>query len=352
MMGGVHTDIDGATPLPGLYAAGEMRLRQHQRRQPARLQLADRAARVRRPRRPRAPPRSPRSAATLEPARARGPGERRAAPARRRPAAHDRERPRDASPASAASCNATMEDGCRHLPRRRQPRQGDLRQAARSSRSAAATSPSTTAATRFNTELIAGARARRHARRGRGDRRTAPCAARSRAARTSAPTSPSATTSSSCAHSLVLPRARRRAARVDYLPVHDHPLAARASGSTGGERWPRRHDHAARSSATGPRQDDASRAFQSYEVPLREDWVVLDALNYIKDEVDGTLSYRWSCRMGVCGSCGMMVNGEPKLTCADVPDGLRAGPGPRRAARELPGRSATWWSTSTTSWRS
>jgi fumarate reductase iron-sulfur subunit len=32
--------------------------------------------------------------------------------------------------------------------------------------------------------------------------------------------------------------------------------------------------------------------------------------------VDGSLSYRWSCRMGVCGSCGMMVNGTPKLTCA------------------------------------
>jgi fumarate reductase iron-sulfur subunit len=44
--------------------------------------------------------------------------------------------------------------------------------------------------------------------------------------------------------------------------------------------------------------------------------VVLDALNYLKDHVDGTLSYRWSCRMGVCGSCGMMVNGVPMLTCA------------------------------------
>jgi len=61
---------------------------------------------------------------------------------------------------------------------------------------------------------------------------------------------------------------------------------------------------------------DASPTFQSYEVPLRKEWVVLDALNWIKDTVDGTLSYRWSCRMGVCGSCGMMVNGEPKLTCA------------------------------------
>ena len=54
----------------------------------------------------------------------------------------------------------------------------------------------------------------------------------------------------------------------------------------------------------------------SYEVPCPKDWVVLDGLNHIKDRLDGTLSYRWSCRMGICGSCGMTVNGEPKLTCA------------------------------------
>jgi fumarate reductase iron-sulfur subunit len=64
-----------------------------------------------------------------------------------------------------------------------------------------------------------------------------------------------------------------------------------------------------------PETDEQPR-YQTYQVPFREDWVVLDALNYIKDEVDGTLTYRWSCRMGVCGSCGMMVNGDPKLTCA------------------------------------
>ena len=56
--------------------------------------------------------------------------------------------------------------------------------------------------------------------------------------------------------------------------------------------------------------------FEKYEVPFRKDWVILDALNYIKDRLDGSLSYRWSCRMGICGSCGMMVDGEPKLTCA------------------------------------
>lgn len=64
-----------------------------------------------------------------------------------------------------------------------------------------------------------------------------------------------------------------------------------------------------------PDQDEEP-TLQRYEVPYRREWVVLDALNYLKDEVDGTLSFRWSCRMGICGSCGMMVNGVPKLTCA------------------------------------
>ena len=63
-------------------------------------------------------------------------------------------------------------------------------------------------------------------------------------------------------------------------------------------------------------EDETEPTLQSYEVPYRKDWVVLDALNYVKDQLDGSLSFRWSCRMGVCGSCGMMVNGTPKLTCA------------------------------------
>src|SRR2546425_11395106 len=64
-----------------------------------------------------------------------------------------------------------------------------------------------------------------------------------------------------------------------------------------------------------PERDDEP-SFQTYVVPFRKDWVVLDALNYIKDKVDGSLAFRWSCRMGICGSCGMMVDGVPKLTCA------------------------------------
>jgi fumarate reductase iron-sulfur subunit len=61
---------------------------------------------------------------------------------------------------------------------------------------------------------------------------------------------------------------------------------------------------------------DAEPSFQTFEVPFRREWVVLDALNHVKDKVDGSLTYRWSCRMGICGSCGVMVNGEPKLSCA------------------------------------
>lgn len=64
-----------------------------------------------------------------------------------------------------------------------------------------------------------------------------------------------------------------------------------------------------------PEQDGAPR-MQEYEVPYQEDHVVLDSLNWVKAHVDGSVAYRWSCRMGICGSCGMTVNGEPKLGCA------------------------------------
>lgn len=66
--------------------------------------------------------------------------------------------------------------------------------------------------------------------------------------------------------------------------------------------------------------------FRSYTVPFKKEWVVLDALNYIKDQLDGTVTYRWSCRMGVCGSCGMLLNGVPKLACASYLSDYVPGP--------------------------
>ena len=78
-------------------------------------------------------------------------------------------------------------------------------------------------------------------------------------------------------------------------------------------------------------EKESEPTFLTYEVPFLEDWVVLDAINHIKDEIDGTLSYRWSCQMGVCGSCGVMINGVPKLSCAAFlkdyyPDKIRVEP--------------------------
>ena len=73
-------------------------------------------------------------------------------------------------------------------------------------------------------------------------------------------------------------------------------------------------------------EENSEQIYQSYSVPFRKDWVILDALNYIKDKLDGTLSYRWSCRMGACGSCGMMVNGEPVLSCAVFLEAFYPGP--------------------------
>jgi len=55
---------------------------------------------------------------------------------------------------------------------------------------------------------------------------------------------------------------------------------------------------------------------QPYEIPFEDDMVVLDGLNWIKTHLDGSVNYRWSCRMGICGSCGMNVNGTQKLGCS------------------------------------
>ncbi|CAM3472305.1 succinate dehydrogenase/fumarate reductase iron-sulfur subunit [Halomonas lysinitropha] len=55
--------------------------------------------------------------------------------------------------------------------------------------------------------------------------------------------------------------------------------------------------------------------WQEFDVPFDDSTSILDALNYVKEELDGSLSYRWSCRMAICGSCGVMVNNTPKLGC-------------------------------------
>lgn len=55
---------------------------------------------------------------------------------------------------------------------------------------------------------------------------------------------------------------------------------------------------------------------QPFEIEWTPDMSILDALGHIKDDLEPEIAYRWSCRMEVCGSCGMVVNGEPKLACS------------------------------------
>jgi len=55
--------------------------------------------------------------------------------------------------------------------------------------------------------------------------------------------------------------------------------------------------------------------YQSFEVPERENQTVLDVVSYIQRHLDAALAYRFACRVGVCGSCAMTVNGRPRWTC-------------------------------------
>jgi fumarate reductase iron-sulfur subunit len=59
----------------------------------------------------------------------------------------------------------------------------------------------------------------------------------------------------------------------------------------------------------------AEGKFQSFDVARREHQTVLDVVTQIQRELDATLSYRFACRVGMCGSCAMVVNGRPRWTC-------------------------------------
>jgi fumarate reductase iron-sulfur subunit len=59
----------------------------------------------------------------------------------------------------------------------------------------------------------------------------------------------------------------------------------------------------------------ADGAFQEFAVPRYESQTVLDAVTHIQRALDPTLAYRFACRVGMCGSCAMTVNGVPRWTC-------------------------------------
>ena len=70
--------------------------------------------------------------------------------------------------------------------------------------------------------------------------------------------------------------------------------------------------------------DGASPRHQSYDVPEEDRMTVLDGLLHIQRHLDRTLTFRFNCRAGMCGSCGVRVNGTERLACSTrlsaVPD--------------------------------
>jgi succinate dehydrogenase / fumarate reductase, iron-sulfur subunit len=64
----------------------------------------------------------------------------------------------------------------------------------------------------------------------------------------------------------------------------------------------------------GPNQKPEN-SYDSYRVPVSRWTTVLDALIYAKERLDSSVAIRYSCRMASCGSCGMKINGIPRLAC-------------------------------------
>jgi len=82
--------------------------------------------------------------------------------------------------------------------------------------------------------------------------------------------------------------------------------------------------------ALAPLQVDVWRGredggFQRFEVPRQPSQTVLDVVTYIQRHLDTALSYRFACRVGMCGSCAMMVNGRPRWTCRTHVDKVSEG---------------------------
>jgi fumarate reductase iron-sulfur subunit len=64
-----------------------------------------------------------------------------------------------------------------------------------------------------------------------------------------------------------------------------------------------------------PGQPDDEPRMQSYELEQADGMTLFIALNEIRDTHDPSLSFDFVCRAGICGSCGMMINGRPGLAC-------------------------------------
>ncbi len=63
------------------------------------------------------------------------------------------------------------------------------------------------------------------------------------------------------------------------------------------------------------RGDADSGNYETHDVPVQENQTILDVVSWIQQNAAPDLTYRYACRVGMCGSCAMMVNGTPRWTC-------------------------------------
>ena len=66
---------------------------------------------------------------------------------------------------------------------------------------------------------------------------------------------------------------------------------------------------------SNPGHDSSVRGFDEFDVPYEKWTTVLDAILEVKKRLDPSVAVRYSCRQATCGSCGMMINGRPRLAC-------------------------------------
>jgi succinate dehydrogenase iron-sulfur subunit len=69
----------------------------------------------------------------------------------------------------------------------------------------------------------------------------------------------------------------------------------------------------------------ARERVQKYWIPAKDGMTVLDALVDAQRRLDPTLAFRYACRVGMCGSCGMVINGRERWACRTLLRGLRSG---------------------------
>jgi succinate dehydrogenase / fumarate reductase, iron-sulfur subunit len=90
------------------------------------------------------------------------------------------------------------------------------------------------------------------------------------------------------------------------------------------------------------KEPDQDPTYQVYDVEPRQGMTVLDALFRVHDRQDDSLSFRYSCRGAVCGSCAMLINKVPRLACRTQVAGLIDETPMKLAPSQSIGRTAGW----------